>query len=52
MAWAAGDVYEGEWVDGATEGKGVMVYADGARYEGGWKMDVREGQVKLGQISE
>ena len=47
MAWSTGDVYDGEWVDGVIEGKGVMVYADGARYEGSWKGDVRSGQVRL-----
>ena len=31
----AGDSYEGEWVEGAMEGKGVMRYADGDVYEVG-----------------
>ena len=31
----AGDSYEGEWVEGAVEGKGVMRYADGDVYEVG-----------------
>ena len=29
----AGDTYEGDWVEGAMEGKGVMRYADGDIYE-------------------
>ena len=30
-----GDTYEGDWVEGAMEGKGVMRYADGGIYEVG-----------------
>ena len=29
----AGDTYEGDWVEGVMEGKGVMRYADGDIYE-------------------
>ena len=28
-----GDTYQGDWVEGVMEGKGVMRYADGDVYE-------------------
>lgn len=32
-----GDVYEGEWKDGETNGHGTATWADGTVYEGEWK---------------
>lgn len=35
------NVYEGDWINNFREGKGIQYYADGSKYEGGWK----EGKV-------
>ena len=32
-----GDIYDGEWVDGKREGRGVYVYKNGNKYEGNYK---------------
>jgi hypothetical protein len=34
-----GSTYQGEWVQDRREGKGVMTYASGARYDGYWHFD-------------
>ena len=39
-----GDEHVGNFVDGLLEGKGVCVYANGARYEGEWVRGLRHGQ--------
>ena len=36
--------YEGEWVDGVTEGQGTIVWDSGDHYEGEWKDGMRNGQ--------
>ena len=28
--------YEGEWIDGKMEGKGIYQYSDGSTYDGSW----------------
>ncbi len=43
MEEAAG-TYEGEWVDGVTEGQGTIVWDSGDHYEGEWKDGMRNGQ--------
>ena len=43
MEDAAG-TYEGEWVDGVTEGQGTIVWDSGDHYEGEWKDGMRNGQ--------
>lgn len=42
-----GGLYDGDWVDGVREGKGVMIYADGTRYSGSWKNDKRNGRGEI-----
>jgi hypothetical protein len=37
-------VYEGEWIDGLKEGKGVYKYANGDMYEGEFHLDRIEGK--------
>lgn len=44
--YANKDVYVGSWKAGVRAGKGVCVYAGGARYEGIWKRDLRDGEVR------
>ena len=34
-----GVTYEGEWLDGLKDGKGVQVWQDGSLYEGYFKND-------------
>ena len=34
LTWSNGDRYDGDFVDGRREGKGVMVLINGDRYEG------------------
>lgn len=36
--------YQGEWVNGMKEGKGIYVYQDGRKYEGEWKNDQQNGR--------
>ncbi len=33
MEYASGNKYTGDWVDGNRTGQGVLVWADGDRYE-------------------
>jgi hypothetical protein len=35
--------YYGEYVGGKREGKGIMFYHNGQRYDGEWKADQRHG---------
>ena len=32
-----GDVYDGDWVSNRMEGKGLMLYKSGAKYDGEWR---------------
>ena len=32
-----GSLYEGEWFNGLKDGMGIMIYANGERYDGFWK---------------
>lgn len=36
--------YYGEFIEGRREGKGIMMYLSGQKYEGDWKNDQRHGQ--------
>jgi len=36
-------VYKGEWKLGNKQGKGLMIYSDGTRYEGAWEDDQPSG---------
>ena len=38
-----GDIYDGEWVDGKREGRGVYVYKNGNKYVGEFVAGMREG---------
>ena len=37
-----GDIYDGEWVDGKREGRGVYVYKNGNKYVGEFVAGMRE----------
>ena len=37
------DEYEGDFVDGERDGKGVYCYVNGDRYEGEWTKNFRHG---------
>lgn len=39
-----GDRYDGSWVDGKAEGKGVCVFANGDKYDGQWKENRMHGK--------
>ena len=41
--FACGDKYEGEWLNGQREGRGVFTFVDGAVYDGEWKDDIMHG---------
>ncbi len=47
FTWENGDVYEGEYSNGARNGNGLFIWADGKRYEGDFVDDRREGVGKL-----
>ena len=40
----AGDVYDGNFRNGAMHGKGTYTWADGTKYEGDWEDDKRHGK--------
>lgn len=40
-------VYTGEWADDKIEGKGIMEYLDGSKYEGRWKNGIKDGIGKF-----
>ena len=43
-----GDVYEGNFINGVREGKGIMTYAEqGTKYDGEWKNNLKEGIGKM-----
>ena len=43
--------YEGFWVDGVREGYGVFYYANGAKYEGEWKGNLKHGFARFTEDS-
>ena len=51
FVYAAGDLYEGEWVKGSKEGQGTMTYANGSTYDGGWKLNMRHGKGRITSIN-
>ena len=46
LAFASGDVYEGDFKAGRMDGYGKMTYIDGDTYEGEWKCDEHHGKGK------
>jgi len=42
------NTYDGELYQGMRHGFGIFHYANGARYEGQWKYNVKSGKVCLG----
>lgn len=41
------DIYQGELRDNLPDGRGIWVWANGARYEGGWRHGLRSGRGRL-----
>ena len=39
------NAYDGDFVQGMREGQGTFYYANGARYEGEWKNNMKFGKV-------
>jgi 1-phosphatidylinositol-4-phosphate 5-kinase len=39
MRYTNGDIYEGNWENGAKKGTGKYVFADKSVYEGNWDQD-------------
>jgi hypothetical protein len=46
MEWPDGGHYDGQFRDGAFDGKGTFTYQNGDIYEGDWEADVRHGEGK------
>ena len=42
-----GNEYEGEFVNGVPEGKGIMRFANNDRYEGDWKEGGNDGKRRI-----
>lgn len=40
-------MYDGDFVNGLRHGFGTFYYANGAKYEGGWKDNMKHGKVIL-----
>ena len=40
------NMYDGELVNGLRHGQGVFYYANGAKYEGMWKDNMKHGKVR------
>ena len=38
-------MYDGDFVNGLRHGYGTFYYANGAKYEGGWKNNMKHGKV-------
>ena len=38
-----GSVYEGQWVNGMRDGKGILKVIDGSEYDGHWHANKRNG---------
>lgn len=51
LKYVNGDVYEGEWTDGAMHGQGTYTYADGDVYTGDWRNDKRHGKGKVSYVA-
>ena len=45
-AWANGDKFVGQWINGKRVGQGKYVWENGAIYEGDWSFDQRTGVGK------
>lgn len=43
MLWDDNTRYEGEFVNGKMEGKGIKTWTNGNRYEGMWSNDLQHG---------
>ena len=41
------NMFEGEFVNGLRHGFGTFYYANGAKYEGGWKNNMKHGKVNI-----
>ena len=39
-------MYDGELINGLRHGRGIFYYANGAKYEGFWKDNMKHGQVR------
>ena len=42
--WPDGSVYEGDWLNDKSHGKGKLIHADGDIYEGEWVEDKANGK--------
>merc|ERR1712032_1085154 len=42
--FADGRTYIGQWTDGRMDGQGIMEWPSGAKYEGGFKNDMKDGE--------
>ena len=45
------NMYDGDFVNGLRHGYGSFYYANGAKYEGGWKNNMKHGKVCISDIS-
>ncbi|KAK7196407.1 protein kinase [Novymonas esmeraldas] len=45
--WHSGDVYEGEWLDGAMHGRGTYTWEDGDQYHGSYVRGRMEGSGEM-----
>lgn len=43
--YALRNLYDGQFLNGLRHGLGIYFYANGARYEGEWKNNMKDGQV-------
>ena len=51
MTWPDKSMYEGQFLNGKMEGKGVKIWPNGTRHEGIWKNDNFYGDGSLLQES-
>ena len=47
MRYSNGDLYEGTWLNGQQEGRGMFTYADGRIYDGIWRKARMDGEGLL-----
>lgn len=40
------NMFDGDFVNGLRHGYGTFYYANGAKYEGGWKNNMKHGKVR------